>query len=77
MVVVMVVHFTGFNKLLHGISLAGGMAAQFAAGAQALVRLDVRARRHFLQVQGDGFVAFNAFERQGTGWLGHFYQSMG
>ncbi len=69
--VVVVVYFAGFHERLDRIGLAGGVTAQFTAGAQALVRLDVRACRYFLQVERDGFVALDAFESQGTGWFRH------
>ena len=71
MMVMMVVHFARLQERLYRIGLAGGVQTQFTAGAQALVRLDVRAGRYFLQVQGHWFVAFDTFERQGTGWFGH------
>lgn len=67
----MVVHFTGFHERLDSIGLAGGVPTQFTASAQALVRLDVRTGRYFLQVQGHWFVAFDTFESQGAGWFGH------
>ena len=56
-----------FQIRFHGISLAGGVAFQFAALAQALVRLDMRAGRHFLQVNLHGFLAFDAFEGKAAG----------
>lgn len=49
---------------LDGIGLAGRMTLQFAALAQALVRLDMRASRYFLQEYLDRFIAFDTFERQ-------------
>jgi hypothetical protein len=70
-VVVVVVHFTGFQERLYSIRLAGGVQTEFTASAQALVWLDVRAGRDFLQVQGHWLVAFDTFEGQGTGWFGH------
>lgn len=56
---------------LDRILLARRVALDFTAGANAQVRLDMRACRDLLQVNGDGFGAFDAFEGQGTGWFGH------
>lgn len=52
------------------IFLAGRVAHDFTAFANALVRLDMRAGRHFLQEDLDWFCAGLAFEGQETGWLG-------
>ena len=43
---------------LDGFSLAGSVALDFAALAYALVRLDMRAGGHFLQVDLHRFVTF-------------------
>jgi hypothetical protein len=51
--------------------VARGMASNLAAIADALVRLDVRAGRHFLQVDLDGFGAGGALESEDTGRFGH------
>src|SRR5450830_1444485 len=52
---------------LDGFSLAGGVALDFAALADALVRLDMRAGGHFLQVNLHGFVTFYALEGEAAG----------
>lgn len=77
MMVMMVVHFARLQERLYRIGLAGGVQTQFTASANALVRLDVRAGRHFLQVQGYRFIAFDTFERQGTCWFGHSEKNSG
>jgi hypothetical protein len=77
MMVMMVVHFARLQERLYRIGLAGGVQTQFTACANALVRLDVRAGRHFLQVQGYRFIAFDTFERQGTCWFGHGEKNSG
>jgi hypothetical protein len=47
------------------------MALEFATLAQALVRLDVGAGRHFLQEDFDGLRAFFTLEGQDAGWFEH------
>jgi hypothetical protein len=61
----------GLHEGPNGIGLTGGMPVQFAATAQALIRLYVRAGGDFLQKHLDGFSAFLAFEGQNSGWLMH------
>lgn len=56
---------------LDRVLLARRVALDFTARANAQIRLDMRARRNLLQVNGDGFGAFDAFEGEGTGWFGH------
>jgi hypothetical protein len=46
------------------------MPQHFTALADALVRLDMRAGRHFLQKHLDWLRARFAFEGKETGWLG-------
>src|SRR5471032_247526 len=52
---------------LDGFSLAGSVALDFAALANALIRLDMRAGGHFLQVDLHGFVTFYALEGKAAG----------
>ena len=54
-----------------GVLAAGGVALDFTAGANALVRLDVRAGRHLLQDHFDGLAAFFALEGEEAGWFRH------
>jgi hypothetical protein len=54
-----------------GVFVAGSITTRLAALAQALVRLDMRAGRHFLQINFNGFGAFGAFEGQDAGRFGH------
>ena len=51
--------------------VAGGMTLDFTASADALVGLDMRAGRHFLQKNFDRFCALGAFEREDTGGFQH------
>lgn len=53
----------------HRFLVASGVIAHFAAFADALVGLDMRAGGDFLQVQRDRLGAFCAFEAEGTGGL--------
>ena len=55
---------------VHRIGLSGCVPVRRAASAQAKIRLDVRAGRHFLQVDGDGFAAGAALEGQAAGGFG-------
>src|SRR5450830_207238 len=52
---------------LDGLGLAGSVALDFAALANALIRLDMRAGGHFLQVDLHGFVTFYALEGEAAG----------
>ena len=51
--------------------VAGGMTFDFTAIADALIGLDMRAGRHFLQKNFDRFRALGAFEREDTGGFQH------
>ena len=51
--------------------VAGGMTFDFTATADALIGLDMRAGRHFLQKNFDRFRALGAFEREDTGGFQH------
>ena len=53
----------------YGSLIASGMAFDFAASADALVGLDMRAGRHFLQEDFDRFCALGAFEREDASWF--------
>jgi hypothetical protein len=69
---VLVMHFTGRHKGLDGILVAGGMAPDFTAAANTLIRLDVRTGGNLLQKNLHRLVALRAFEGQKTGWfVGH------
>jgi hypothetical protein len=52
---------------LDGVLVARGVALEFTALAQALVRLDMGAGRHFLQEDFDRFRAFDALESKDAG----------
>jgi hypothetical protein len=54
---------------LHGIFLPGCMTTNFAAIANPLIRLDVRASRYGLQEHLDGLAALYTFKSQDTGML--------
>ncbi len=56
---------------LDGVLVSGGVAFDFTAGANALVRLDVRAGRHLLQDHFNGLAAFFALEGEEAGWFRH------
>jgi hypothetical protein len=49
------------------VFLSGSMPHQFAAFANALIRLDMRTRGYFLQIDRDRLGAFDTFEREATG----------
>ena len=61
----------GVQEGFDGMLVAGGIAARLAAGANACIRLDVRAGRHFLEEDFDRFRAFLALESQDAGWFRH------
>lgn len=54
----------------NGVLLTSRVPHHFAALANALIRLDVRACRHFLQEDLDWLGALLALEREDTRWLG-------
>jgi hypothetical protein len=56
---------------LDGGFVAGRMAFDFAAGADALVRLDMGAGGHLLQEDFDCLRAVGALESEDTGWFQH------
>jgi hypothetical protein len=59
------------QERLHGGLVAGRVALQFAAIAQSLVGLDMRAGGHLLQVDLDRFRAFVTFKGKDAGWFQH------
>jgi hypothetical protein len=54
---------------LDRVFLTGSVTRDFTAGAYALIRLDVRAGRDFLQKYLYRFRALLALERQYAGWF--------
>jgi hypothetical protein len=61
---------------LDGGLVPGRMAPDFAAGADALVGLDMRAGGHLLQENFDGFRAFAAFKGKDTSGFQHDQRAM-
>jgi hypothetical protein len=53
--------------------VTSGVFHDFAATANALIRLDVRAGRNLLQKHFDLFAALLTFKSEDTGWLVHEY----
>jgi hypothetical protein len=69
---VVVMDFAGRYESFDRILVAGGMTLEFTAIADALIRLDMRAGRNFLQLHLHRFATCCAFESQKTGWfVGH------
>jgi hypothetical protein len=66
-----------FQKRLNDVGLAGRMAFDFAALADALVRLDMRAGRYFLQKNLDRLRTFDAFESEYAGRFHNCPRSVG
>jgi hypothetical protein len=62
------------QKGIDRVLLPDRVPPHLAAGANALIRLDMRTGGNFLQVDRDGFCAFIAFEGQGAGgFVAHFF----
>lgn len=71
-VMMVVMDLTGSDKGLDGFPVSRCMAAQFAAIANALIRLQVRAGGNLLQAHLHRFAALGAFEVQKTcRFVGH------
>ena len=60
---------SGGKKGRNGVFLPGRVPHHFAALANALIRLDMRAGRHLLQEHLDWLGALLALESKDTGWL--------
>src|SRR5206468_3601116 len=69
--VVVPVQLVRLDEGLDGVRIAGRVAFDLAAFADALVGLDVRAGRDFLQGDLDWLGAFGALEGQEAGGFGH------
>jgi hypothetical protein len=55
----------------HRFLIAGSVITHFAAFANSLIGLNMRACGNFLQIQRDRLGAFCAFEAQGPGGFAH------
>ncbi len=62
---------TGIDIGFNGIFIAGCMFHDFAAATNALIRLDVRAGRDFLQENLDRFAAIFTFKGKDAGGFIH------
>jgi hypothetical protein len=67
----------GRQVRLDGGLVTGRMAPDFAAGADALVGLDMRAGGHLLKENLDGFGAFAAFKGKDTSGFQHDRRARG
>lgn len=70
--VVVVMDLARRHKRFDGTLVTGCMTLEFAAVANSLIRLDMRAGGNLLQLHLHRLVALRTFEGQKTGWfVGH------